>query len=110
MNMNSYSCCVSNKNEFEQTNKLSNLLKLVGERNRLGIICMLKQGEHCVCELMERIPASQSLLSHHLKDLRDAKIIIDEKRGMNVFYSLTKEGKHIANLIFQIPQKEMAHI
>jgi len=51
---------------------------------------------------MEHLNLSQSLISHHLKDLKEAEIIVDEKRGLNVFYSLTKKGKKITDLLFSI--------
>lgn len=56
---------------------------------------------------MEHVKLSQSLISHHLKDLKDAGVVEDEKRGLRVYYSLTKKGKHISNVLFQIPQKEV---
>lgn len=100
--MDSYSCCSSRKKEYKNLNSLSLLLKLVGENSRLQILCILRQGEHCVCEINEHVKASQSLISHHLKDLKDGGIIVDNKKGLNVFYSLTSEGKRITDLIFDI--------
>jgi len=70
------------------------------------MLCILRQGEHCVCEIMKHVKMSQSLISHHLSDLKEAGIVIDDKRGLRVYYSLTEEGKHITNLLFQIPKKE----
>ena len=102
--MCSYSCCTINKHEFKQVTSLSSLLKLVGENNRLQILCILRRGEHCVCEINKNIKASQSLISHHLKDLRDAGLIKDNKKGLNVYYSLTFYGKSIADLINKIPE------
>ena len=105
MNMNSYSCCSPDKDEYKNVGSLSSLLQLIGENNRLQILCILLRGKHCVCEMNEHVSASQSLISHHLKDLKDGGLIIDEKQGLKVFYSLTPEGKRITKLIFQIPKK-----
>lgn len=105
--MNSYSCCSPNKKEYKNVSSLSSLLKLVGENSRLQILCILRQGEHCVCEINEHVKASQSLISHHLKDLRDGGLIKDTKNGLNVYYSLTPEGKQITDLIFKFKQKEV---
>lgn len=102
MNMGSYKCCSTFSIESGQVNTLTSLLKLVGEESRLKILCILNQGKHCVCEIMEHVPLSQSLISHHLKDLKDANIVIDEKKGLKVFYSLTEKGKHITNLLFKL--------
>jgi len=105
MNMGSYNCCSSSK-EAKQVSSLSSLLKLVSEESRLKLLCILRKGEHCVCELMEHVDLSQSLISHHLKDLKDSGVVVDEKRGLRVYYSLTDKGKHITNLLFQISTKE----
>ncbi|WP_047032995.1 metalloregulator ArsR/SmtB family transcription factor [Hoeflea sp. IMCC20628] len=36
-------------------------------------------GEHCVCELMERLDASQSRMSRHMKVLREAGLVLDRR-------------------------------
>ena len=110
MNMSSYRCCSSDNTEYKKVGSLSSLLQLVGENSRLQILCILRQGEHCVCEINEHIKASQSLISHHLKDLKDGGLIKDNKQGLNVFYSLTPEGKRVTNLVFEIPQKEVSNL
>ena len=102
MNMGSYKCCTPVSTESNQVSDLSALLKIVSEKSRLKLLCVLKQGEHCVCEIMEHVDMSQSLVSHHLKDLKDIGLVNDEKRGLYVFYSLTPKGKNITNLLFQI--------
>ena len=107
MNMSSYSCCSPDTSESKQVSRLSGVLRLVSEESRLKILCILRQGEHCVCELIEHVDLSQSLISHHLKDLKDIGVVIDDKRGLRVYYSLTDKGRHITNLLFQISQKEV---
>jgi DNA-binding transcriptional ArsR family regulator len=72
----------------------------VGEESRLKILCILRQGQHCVCEIMEHVGLSQSLTSHHLKDLKEAGLVSDKKTGKQVNYSLTKKGKQITDLLF----------
>jgi len=105
--MRSYRCCSRSGSESKKVAGLSELLKIVSEESRLKLLCILRQGEHCVCELSEHVKLSQSLISHHLKDLKEAGVIKDEKRGLYVYYSLTEEGKRITDLLFKIPQKEV---
>lgn len=100
--MSSYNCCKQNKIEFKNVSSLSSLIKLVGEESRLKILCILKQNKHCVCKIMEHLKLSQSLISHHLKDLKEADIIQDDKQGLYVYYSLTNKGKEITDKLFQI--------
>ena len=102
MNMSSYSCCSASSKESTQLAQLTTLLQLVSEESRLKILCILKKGEHCVCKIMEHVNLSQSLISHHLKDLKDAGIVTDEKRGLYVYYSLTERGKNITNQLFNL--------
>jgi ArsR family transcriptional regulator len=106
MNMSSYSCCSQSSKESKQVESLSGILKIVSEESRLKLLCILRQGEHCVCEIMEHVNLSQSLISHHLRDLKEIGAVQDEKRGLYVYYSLTDKGKHITNLLFQISMKE----
>ena len=103
--MGSYSCCSPSSKESKQVESLSALLKLVSEESRLKILCILRQDEHCVCEIMEHVDLSQSLISHHLKDLKKAEIVSDKKKGLRVYYSLTNKGKKITNLLFQFPKE-----
>jgi DNA-binding transcriptional ArsR family regulator len=56
--------------------------------------------------MMEHLHLSQSLISHHVRDLKDAGLVTDSKQGLRVYYSLSEKGKHITNLLFQIPIKE----
>ncbi len=43
-------------------------------------------GEHCVCELMERLDATQSRMSRHMKTLKLAGIITDRRDAQWVKY------------------------
>lgn len=106
MNMGSYRCCTPDTKESKSVVSLSSLLKLVAEESRLKLLCILSSGEHCVCEIIEHVGMSQSLVSHHLSDLKEAGLVADDKRGLRVYYSLTSQGKHITDLVFKIPNKE----
>ena len=91
------SCC-KDKKLMKETRQAAGILKIIAEENRLRILCILKNGERCVCQIIDHLGLSQSLVSHHLKSLKDAELIQDSKRGLWVYYSLTDYGKRIANL------------
>lgn len=110
MNMGSYNCCSPSSKESKQIESLASLLRLVTEESRLRLLCILRRNEHCVSELMEHVDMSQSLISHHLSDLKEAGVVADDKRGLRVYYSLTEKGKSITNLLFSIPQEEVVRL
>ena len=64
-------------------------LQALADENRMRIVHALRGGERCVCVLQDLVGVSQSLLSHHLRVLRDAGLVTDRKEGRWVHYSLT---------------------
>ena len=52
----------------------------------LSLIASAPAGEACVCELTEPLDRSQPTVSHHLKILADAGLIVGDKRGRWVWY------------------------
>ncbi|EKD53078.1 MAG: Transcriptional regulator [uncultured bacterium] len=102
MNMGSYKCCSRDKTEEGGVEELSSLLKLVSDNNRLRMLCILQNGEHCVCQLLDHTKLSQSLISHHLKDLKDAGLVVVRKDSKWSYYSLTTKGLEIINLLLKI--------
>jgi ArsR family transcriptional regulator len=59
---------------------------------RVDVVQMLRDGERCVCELMEELDMAQSRLSWHLKALADAGIITARREGRWNFYTLNPEA------------------
>ncbi len=65
------------------------ILKALGHPTRLFVVDQLARAEEkCVCELTEMIGADMSTVSKHLAVLKEAGIIQDDKRGVQVFYQL----------------------
>jgi ArsR family transcriptional regulator len=64
------------------------LFQALSDEKRLRILSLLGAGEHCVCELTEALDLPQSLLSFHLKTLRDAGLVTDRREGRWVYYAL----------------------
>jgi len=61
---------------------------------RLRVISMLaaaEGGEVCVCEFVEPLGKSQPTVSHHLKVLGDAGLVVGHRRGKWVWYSLVTD-------------------
>ncbi|MFH0962377.1 MAG: metalloregulator ArsR/SmtB family transcription factor, partial [Planctomycetota bacterium] len=74
--------------ERERLEARARIIKAMAHPTRLFIVDELSQGERCVCKLTEMIGADVSTVSKHLRVLKSAGILSDEKRGSQVFYSL----------------------
>jgi DNA-binding transcriptional ArsR family regulator len=72
----------------DQTTELSELFRLLGEPNRLAIVISCLDGPLSVGEITARLALSQSLVSHHLRLLRAARLLKAGRRGKQVFYSI----------------------
>ena len=64
------------------------VMKALAHPSRLFMVDELARGERCVCELTEMIGADVSTVSKHLALLKQAGIVLDERRGQQVFYRL----------------------
>jgi len=62
--------------------------KALAHPTRLFIVDQISNEEKCVCELTKMVGADMSTVSKHLSVLREAGIVSDEKRGLQVFYRL----------------------
>jgi len=57
----------------------------------LSILAAAPDGEVCVCDLVEPLGKSQPTVSHHLKVLGDAGLVVGERRTKWVWYRLIPE-------------------
>ena len=64
------------------------LAKALGDGNRLRILHALCKGRKPVSLIVEELEISQPLVSHHLKELRRARLVSVERQGPFVYYSL----------------------
>jgi ArsR family transcriptional regulator len=62
--------------------------RALSDDTRLQILQLLRGGERCVCELTEVLELGQSLLSFHLKTLKDAGLVRDRRQGRWMYYAL----------------------
>lgn len=115
MNSHSYNIVMEN----ELVSKMEALLKIAADKTRIKImLTLLDEGEcHCDCDakncaectclscmiekcvgdIVKEVGASQSLISHQLKVLKDANLVRTRKDKQKIYYSLS-DG-HIKELI-----------
>lgn len=66
--------------------------RALGDETRLKIVECVMESEQCVCDLTDLLSTKQSLLSFHLKTLKDAGILNDRRDGRWVYYSLNPDA------------------
>jgi ArsR family transcriptional regulator len=64
------------------------IIKAMALPTRLFIVDQLSRGEKCCCELTQMVGSDTSTVSKHLLVLKSARIVSDDKRGLQVYYSL----------------------
>lgn len=64
------------------------LFHALSDPRRLRVLDLLRAGEQCVCDLQADLDIGQSLLSFHLKTLRDAGLVSVRKEGRWSHYQL----------------------
>ena len=77
---------------MEQSYKdLGKILKAISDPKRLKIVDMLSCGELCACRILDAFHITQPTLSHDMRVLIEANVVIDRRDGKNTYYSLNKE-------------------
>ena len=72
-----------------QYDQLAFLAKSLADENRLLILKSVSREKKSVSQVVEELGLSQPLVSHHLKELRQALLVKVERKGPFVFYELT---------------------
>ena len=66
----------------------ADLCKALAHPTRLQVLDLLSKKEHTVDELSKLTGSGQSNLSQHLAGLRQQKLVVPRRAGMNVYYEL----------------------
>lgn len=71
--------------------RLAAVLKVIAEPTRLRLLSLVAaqaDREECICNLTDRVGVSQPTVSHHMKLLVDAGLLVREQRGKWAYYRL----------------------
>ena len=87
-----------------QADELERILKVLSVGTRVKIVQILQRRTLCVGALASQLNLTQGAVSQHLRLMRDAGLVIDEKRGHHVHYCLNERTlarwrKHIDGLL-----------
>lgn len=76
---------------------LSELFKIFGDSTRIKILYALLGTELCVCDIASLLSMTVSAISHQLRILRAAKLVVFRREGKTVFYSLADD--HVRTIL-----------
>lgn len=80
-----------------EISELAIIYSVLGDGSRLGIVIYLLDKEANVSEITKHLNLSQPLVSHHLRLLRDVRILKSKKRGKCIYYSI--DDDHIKQIV-----------
>ena len=83
---------------------LADLFGALSDASRVRMLTVLMQGEQSVSELAKLVGISESAISHHLRGLRQMRLVRARKAGRQVFYTL--DDDHIQDLL----QRGLDHV
>ena len=70
------------------------VLRAMAYEHRLHLLVLLQQGEQTPAELAAAVQVESTLVAHHLRYLREARLIRRQRRGRHVYYALDGEATH----------------
>ena len=83
-----------------QTAELADMFRLMGDASRLRIILACMDSPVCVGDIAKSLHLSGSLVSHHLRLLRAARVLRANRQGKQVFYALADD--HIRRVLYDM--------
>lgn len=89
--------------------RASSLMKTLGHRDRLMVLCHLATGEKSVGEIAQLLDIPQSPLSQHLARMRKESLVKTRRESQTIYYSLaSKEIERIIGLLHEMYCSENA--
>jgi ArsR family transcriptional regulator len=82
---------------INEVSGISEIFKVLSDETRTKIVCLLLGDELCVCDIADILEMSLPAVSHHLRILRNMRLVKYRREGKQAFYSLDDE--HIDQLI-----------
>lgn len=79
------------RNPVESLDDQASVFSALGDPTRLAVIEILRDGTTCVCELVPMLGIPQTLLSYHLRILREAGLVTGQRSGRRIEYALEPE-------------------
>jgi len=88
----------SGEQRLKQLQQASSRLKLVSDPTRMLLVLMLADSERSIGSICDVMNVSPPAVSYHLVLLRLGGIVLPQRQGKQVFYSLTEFGEELAQV------------
>ncbi|HHZ8329678.1 MULTISPECIES: ArsR/SmtB family transcription factor [Hyphomicrobiales] len=84
----------------QELNFLSETFRLLGDPSRLRILLHCENGPKSVTDISETLDLSQSLVSHHLRLLRGARLVTRVRHSKQMFYEISDQ--HVGDVLLDM--------
>ena len=91
--------------------RLSLTAKAIADPNRIEILRLVAQqsGPVCACDVVEHLNLSQPTVSHHLKILKQARLLRGSRSGLWAFYEIELDGVRVLKDLTRMFEQPEAH-
>jgi len=87
----------------QSADRASALMKTLGHRDRLMILCQLADGEKSVGQIADLLEIPQSPLSQHLSRMRKEGLVETRREAQTIYYSLKSgEASRIVEVLYEL--------
>jgi DNA-binding transcriptional ArsR family regulator len=91
------------KQMAQSATRASGLMKTLGHKDRLMILCHLADGEKSVGQIADLLEISQSPLSQHLSRMRKEGLVDTRREAQTIYYSLKSgEASRIVEVLYEL--------
>jgi ArsR family transcriptional regulator len=99
----------ANNDILDLVEELVSIARTLADTTRIRIVAALRNGELCVCELVDALDIGQSSLSTHLQMCRQVGVLTARKEGRWIYYSLSTCYAPLIETIFSELQTLRSH-
>ena len=98
-----YNADLDLKQMAQSATRASNLMKTLGHKDRLMILCHLADGEKSVGQIADLLEIPQSPLSQHLSRMRKEGLVDTRREAQTIYYSLKSgEASRIVEVLYEL--------
>jgi ArsR family transcriptional regulator, arsenate/arsenite/antimonite-responsive transcriptional repressor len=95
---------------IESMKSTARMFKALSDETRLRILCLLLDGDLCVCDLMAVLQLPQSTVSRHLAYLKNAGFVDDRRCGVWMYYSIVENVSNLQQYLLKSLRENLPHL